>query len=335
MLLSENVVRLLDFELLDRKGDVSKFEALLEQEPLNNRMVNMIKSGFPMTSTSDVKTFFRIKAKNAEKLKVAFENFIQTALHQLVENPSVSQLRDQILSSSIQVGHVGDNCIVMFNLTQMDLTRSLSDMVEALEKQFRHIKAQFNAGVGTALSFKDIMEKVYRDKGNDPAGSEKMKEETNLLKHLLGGAAVRGRVDISRQSLHRVREMIAEIVVRSRYKNDKLLDFLVMAFRGVAMKVKLSDNDTYSFVSKVLNRNKGAFPDGADIVDEIGMLLSNTRLIEYYDNVPYIREFVDALREHARASIEFGLTFDKATASISLQTEGIKELFDHIMAGMQ
>lgn len=75
-------------------------------------------------------------------------------------------------------------------------------------------------------------------------------------------------------------------------------------------------------------------PDGADLVDEIGIMLSKSRLIDYYDNVPYIRQFIDALHDIGRADIEIGITNEYMSSSFSFFTEGFKELFDLIMQGM-
>lgn len=146
------------------------------------------------------------------------------------------------------------------------------------------------------------------------------------------GAAVRGRVDISKQALPSVRQIFSEFLVDSSGRHDKLLDFLSLAFKGISMRVKLTENETYEMMKNLFGDKP--LPDAADLVDELGMMISHLRLIEYYDNVPYIREFVDAIREYAKANIEFGVTYEKATASISFQTEGVKETFDLIMAGM-
>lgn len=105
-----------------------------------------------------------------------------------------------------------------------------------------------------------------------------------------------------------------------------------MAFKGAQIRVKLSEDETYKIAKEGLI--KVPLPDAADLVDEIGSWLSTSRIIEYYDNVPYIRQFIDALHDLAKADIEIGITTENVTFSLCFFTEGLKELFDLIMQGM-
>jgi len=295
----------------------------------------MIKEFFPHSNPSHMKIYFRIKAKNQQKVKTALENYLRTSLLQILESPLLENVKDDIPLTSIQVGHVGDNCIVMFDLFEVELTRSLAYLLEELEKKFRPLCIQATVSIDTAVNIKGLLKGVKRDLGEDEEKSDIMKEETGLIRVLLGGAKVSAKIDMAKQALHRVREMMQKYFVRIKGFRDKLVDFACIALRGLIMKVKLSDKDLFEIVKKIFERGILKLPDGADVIDEIGMFLSNSRLIEYYDNVPYIREFVEALHEHALADIEFGVTFDKASASISIKTEGVKELHDEIMAGMK
>lgn len=145
---------------MDRKADATKFEFKLEQQPLNTRMTNLIKSAFPMTSSKNLKCFIKIKSLNADKLDTAIENFISSALLYAGENEMFEEFREQIQSLSIQVGHVGDNCIVMFNLNQMDLAQSFAEMIEDVETKLRHLNLQVSASIATAYTLKDVMKYV-------------------------------------------------------------------------------------------------------------------------------------------------------------------------------
>lgn len=64
---------------------------------------------------------------------------------------------------------------------------------------------------------------------------------------------------------------------------------MMLAARGLVARIRMTEDETYRMVSEHFKENKVIMPDGADLVDEIGIMLSKTRLIDYYDNVPYIR----------------------------------------------
>ena len=113
-----------------------------------------------MTSSKNLKCFIKIKSLNADKLDTAIENFVSSALLYAGENEMFEEFREQIQSLSIQVGHVGDNCIVMFNLNQMDLAQSFAEMIEDVETKFRHLNLQVSASIATAYTLKDVMKYV-------------------------------------------------------------------------------------------------------------------------------------------------------------------------------
>lgn len=76
-------------------------------------------------------------------------------------------------------------------------------------------------------------------------------------------------------------------------------------------------------------------PDAVDLIDELGLVVTKTGLIEHYDNIPFVRRLVDALHDLGKCSFEFGLTNEDINASFQFDTQGVKELFDLIMGGMQ
>ena len=147
------------------------------------------------------------------------------------------------------------------------------------------------------------------------------------------GAAIRTNLDVNKNAVKWVRKSVSEMMASFGLDSkNKLIKFIGMAFKGAQMRIKLSEDETYKMAIEALGNTP--LPDAADLVDEIGTWLSNTRIIEYYDNVPYIRQFIDALHELAKADIEIGMTSEHITCSLNFFSEGFKELFDLIMQGM-
>ena len=77
----------------------------------------MVKAAFPMSSSKGTKLFMKIKSKDAEKLDLAIEEFISSVIMHAADHESLSSLRDDIMKTTIQVGHVGSNTIL---ITQLD-----------------------------------------------------------------------------------------------------------------------------------------------------------------------------------------------------------------------
>jgi len=115
---------------------------------------------------------------------------------------------------------------------------------------------------------------------------------------------------------------------------EKLLLFLILSFKGMNFRMKMSEDDIMKMIHDVIGLST-PLPDAVDLVDELGMAVSKTGLIEHYDNIPFIRRLVDALHDMGRCSFEFGITNEDINLSFQFDTQGVKEVFDLIMAGME
>ncbi len=117
--------------------------------------------------------------------------------------------------------------------------------------------------------------------------------------------------------------------------SDRVSKFLFLAIRGIQMRIKMSPEQTYNILRDDFSDKKEFAADAIDLVDEIGLFLSDNRLIDYYDNVPFIHEFINTFHEFAVSDIELGVSSPKFTMSASFQSAGFKELFDLVLDGMQ
>jgi hypothetical protein len=160
------------------------------------------------------------------------------------------------------------------------------------------------------------------------------------LRLVLSGFAFRLKGEVSAQYLKAARDWVyGELQKPSKSfevlhaLDDKLLRFAAFSLNGISMRLNLSEEETYKLFLDSFPRTAN-WPDAVDLIDELGILAERARMIREYDNKPFFREFIDALHDYAKANIELGLTCESFTLSGSFQTEGLKELFDHIMTGM-
>lgn len=160
-----------------------------------------------------------------------------------------------------------------------------------------------------------------------------MNADSNLLKLIMSGFAMRIKADVSKKYLKEIRARLIKII-NSMLKDtiqDKLVNFTLKAVRGLQARVKMSPEETFSLFKTHFDGID--MPDGADLVDEIGLMAAEAGWVKYYDNVPFIRHMIDSLHDLAVCDIEVGYTSEQRTCSLKFVTKGIKELFDLIMAG--
>lgn len=111
--------------------------------------------------------------------------------------------------------------------------------------------------------------------------------------------------------------------------------FLIAGFKSLQMRIKLKLGDAAAFLEGILENDRIKFGDVYDLVDALGKFLEESEFIRWYDNVPWIHEFVTALHQFAFADLEIGLVHKNFSSSIRMETVGIQQLFDLSMMGMQ
>lgn len=161
-----------------------------------------------------------------------------------------------------------------------------------------------------------------------------MSDKSSLLRLILCGAALRIYVDTTKMGKVALRKFLTSYAISDWLAlfSDKTFRFITLAFRGLQMRMKLADELTYNLVKDLLH--DVPIPDGVDLVDAVGKSMSESNFIGQYDNVPFIREFIDALHDFGKADFEFGIHSEAFTFSFGGFTEGIKELFDLVIQGM-
>lgn len=85
-------------------------------------------------------------------------------------------------------------------------------------------------------------------------------------------------------------------------------------------------------IGDLLKDSEAHFPDGADIVDELGAIFNE--LGEPLDKMPFIMDFLEDLRENGLFDVEAGIIHRSTKISLSLRSKGVKEIYDKVMEGI-
>lgn len=160
-------------------------------------------------------------------------------------------------------------------------------------------------------------------------------EKSNLFQFVGKGFSVGVKINSKREALQRIKELLEVDKLLAQKQLDKLVKFLGISLKGAAVRIKLSPEETYKLI---LDQGKDAnitYPDGIDLVDAIGGIISDLRIIDGYDKIPFVTHFINELHESGLFDLEVGCTTDFAGISLAFKTEGIKELFDLVMGGME
>ena len=241
---------------------------------------------------------------------------------------------------------VQDNVVIYVRLRDMPPAESVAEGIEQFNPVFKNSRINFKVEAFTGASLKTLLgnvgttHQITRNDGQDQAKLKEINDKSNLLRLFLSGFAFRLKGEVSAQYLKAGRDWIYKELQKPSKQFDllqaldqKLLRFAAFALNGISLRVNLSEEETFNLFLDSFPRTAN-WPDALDLIDELGVLVERMRLIREYDNTPFFRAFIDALHDYAKANIEVGLTCESFTLSGSFQTEGLKELFDHIMTGM-
>lgn len=61
------------------------------------------------------------------------------------------------------------------------------------------------------------------------------------------------------------------------------------------MKVKLSSQDSLDLLMKFLNETAPDVPDGADLVDSLGLLMDELQWFARLEEIPFLNSFITAV----------------------------------------
>ena len=176
------------------------------------------------------------------------------------------------------------------------------------------------------------MTRAHSDKNAEEA--KKLREETNLFKFLLKGLKINVQLNVDKAKKTVVTSTITEMLkseIRSRY-----LRFLMATLKSAAVRIKLSQEDTFDLFMEFLNDVKGKVPDGADLVDAFGVWLEKMRWADLLEQLPpQTKTMVGALIKHGVCDFKMGFTSETATVIYGMKSEGFLELYTLAMSGFK
>ena len=169
------------------------------------------------------------------------------------------------------------------------------------------------------------------DYDKDPQAKEKMLQETNLFKFFLSGISI--LMDVTSDS-NLKEQLMKEVVAKAKDQlKERTTRFFLLAARSAFMRVKLSTENTYDLFMEFLNSLKLDVPDGADFIDAIGSGFAKFNIAVMIRMVPALNNFLNWLLEEGLFDFHFGVLVKGGAVHVRIQTEGIKELYEKVMAG--
>lgn len=329
----QNSCRLVDFEIIDGDSAKSRGEIELLTGPENKRMPEILKKTFPMFDPTKTYAYLIINTKDAEKVTEAFNNLIGEGIAFAIEQSSEAgaALQDMHVKTGV---YKEKKVIVLADLTVSAATVSIHENLTEMTELLNTVKPQVQASVASNMTLKDVVGKVSRSQNLTEEEKERLLDETNLLRLFLSGFSARARVDCSEANKPVLRNFLLEKIGLEPQEVPKSFRFMLLAFNSCQFRMRLSPEKTFNMVMDFLNQKNPDVPDGADLVDEVGLALDGSGTLNAYYELPFFRNFVDSIKEYALCDVEVGFHSIPLNASMKFQTEGIKELWEHVLDGM-
>ena len=157
-------------------------------------------------------------------------------------------------------------------------------------------------------------------------------EETNFFKLFLQGFRINLELFVEDSKREVVTSFLAAHL-REAVQNPQLR-FLLATLKSAAVRIKLSQEDTLGLLMDFLDHVGVEAPDGADLIDAVGFMLDSEDFHYMVGEVPHVSELVDALKQLGKCDISLGYSQEKASAKLLVRMDGVKELYENVMAGM-
>lgn len=172
------------------------------------------------------------------------------------------------------------------------------------------------------------------DYANDKAAKEKLLDETNLFKFLLSGISLVATMTCDSELKQ---NLMADFVKKFKYDlfNERTRRFFGLAMRGFIARVRLSSASTYELFMDFLNNAVPDIPDGADLIDFLGMSAAKLNLVSAIRTMPQVEAFVDWLKDECICDVFLGVAIKDGACHYQFKTEGVKELYEKILAGFK
>jgi EF-hand domain pair len=329
---------IIKFEVIDRESNASHLKIRVDSGKAHEALMIAIQQIDPDVSVSKKiptgKFFLSLESANPEALQKSFEEAIDFAYNIGLET-GIFPAEGLDKSMVFKCGINGNRVIITFNPLNFE---TLAPQFRLFNRALVNLrKSGFEAlmKVKSDMTIKNIVAKISRIQPEmSTEEAEAIKDETNLFRFFLKGFTfglqINGNIEVRNTLFSKLfKEHEARIL------NDKALYFMYLCFRSGSGKLKLSSDDTYELFMDFLNKNNPNIPDGADLVDFLGELYGESHFHDSVLGLPPLRTLWEAIKEHGKCVADAGYFIPGHCSIIaSIKTEGIKELFELVEAGM-
>jgi hypothetical protein len=319
-----------EIDIVDNAASKSSFSLHLENDTTQNNMRTALQTAVP--NAPEKSLFFSIKSKpgKAQELKADFEKLIETLVGMAGEFGAL----DEAQGNPVTVGANQDTVFVLANISSLGPLETLLSSVLMLSEYAHITKLECTGVIASDMTLKGVVGAVKRSNNYDSQEeAEKLRDETNLYRLFLSGLGIKFSVDCLKESVKKVSNDVANLL--GDKVPEKTVRFLALAARGFSARIRFSKDNSLDLLMDFLNSVNPDVPDGADLIDEVGMKLSESNWVGLLQQFPFLDQFVDALKGKALCDVKLGLSLEKATLFAAFKTEGIFELYDTAMQGME
>lgn len=292
--------------------------------------------------------YFTIKAKNsAEKLKKIIDKFISQMMLFFELLSSGDSDADKILDSlRFRVSQINSKVVIIFDFGESEITADFKKEFDSIFRILQHIKPNLLLKFRSCVDFSDILPKP-ENYNIDENGSNF--DNPNLLDFILKGFLVNLTLSCSSH----VKDTLANVIqnlAKTLQEDNGTFRNIIYNMGGEENFIKMvkkmipeTEEEVYKNfdldnlkekLSKAIEGEKVRIPDGIDIVDEIGHLLSI-----YYNeaekDIPFMEEFIHDMKEFATCNIEVGIVHRSINISASFKSSGIKELTEMALGNFE
>lgn len=131
-------------------------------------------------------------------------------------------------------------------------------------------------------------------------------------------------------------KLMVEIIKKLKpYLTERETRFFVLAARSAIFRVKMNSESSFELFMDFLNTLKVDIPDGADLIDFIGELAAQHRVVELIKQLPALDQVINWIKDECVCDYTFALAVKNGAFHLRLQTEGIKELYEKVLEGFK
>lgn len=160
---------------------------------------------------------------------------------------------------------------------------------------------------------------------------EALKDETNLFRFFLKGLSLKFNLNCDAAKKAAIAEMAVDLL--KDMLDDKVLKYAALAFQGLSIRFNMASNDSLDLLMEFLNKEAPDVPDGADLVDEVGLFLDSMNWFDIYSGFPFLQEFIGAIASQGICDLQTGFVTEEGLLAVLFKTDGMDDLFKKVMEG--